>query len=131
MEVGHERTATSEERVAATRLVLGLSAAVGGMAGVIGLVGGQSTSWLLVPTIALLAGLLARRVLVAAWAGVALWLLVLPHAHAEAMLGPLIMLVACLAIAMGPERLAGMVVRDWQGSRADSDEPSAGWIEDR
>ena len=131
MVAGHERTATSEERVAATRLVLGLSAAVGGMAGVIGLVGGQSTAWLLLPTIGLLAGLVARAVPVAAWAGVGLWLLVLPHAHAEAMLGPLIMLVACLAIAVGPERLAAMIVRDWEGSRPGSDEPSSGWIEER
>ena len=110
--------------------MLGLSAAVGGMAGVIGVVGGQSTAWLLVPTIALLAGLVARAVPVAAWAGVALWLLVLPHAHAEAMLGPLIMLVACLAIAIGPERLATMVARDWHGTRPAESDP-AGWIEDR
>ena len=130
MVASHERSGISEERIAATRLVLGLSAAVGGMAGVIGVVGGQSTAWLLLPTIGLLAGLVARRVLVAAWAGVALWLLVLPHAHAEAMLGPLIMLVACLAIAMGPERLATMVARDWHGTRPAESDP-AGWIEDR
>ena len=130
MVVGRERTDTSEERTAATRLVLGLSGAVGGIAGVIGVVGGQSTAWLLVPTVALLGGLVARSTPVAAWAGVGLWLLVLPHAHAEGMLGPLIMLVGCLALAVGPERLAAMVARDWHGTRPAEPEPS-GWIEDR
>jgi hypothetical protein len=130
MVAGQERIGTSEERIAATRLVLGLSAAVGGMAGVMGAVGGQPTVWLLIPTIALVAGLLTRAVPVAAWGGVGLWLLVLPHAHAEGMLGPLLMLVACLAIAIGPARLATMVESDWHGSRPGTSEPS-GWIEDR
>jgi hypothetical protein len=88
------------------------------------------TAWLFLPTIALVAGLLARAVPAAAWGGVGLWLLVLPHAHAEAMVGPLIMLVACLAIAFGPERLATMVTRDWHGTRSGESEP-AGWIEER
>jgi hypothetical protein len=125
------RQPVSEELQAATRLVLGLSAAVGGMAGLIGWVGAQPTGLLLIPTAALVGALILRARTAASWCGAVLWLLVLPHAHGEAMLGPLLMLVACTAIALGPERFAAMVARDWQGAgRPTSDEP-AGWFEER
>lgn len=129
--------ARSEEGAAATTIALGLSAAVGGMAGGIGLINGSELGWLVLPTIGLLAGLgIGRRVL-AAWAGLALWVGILPHASADAMLGPILMIVVCLAIAIGPDRLLAIVRRDLTDRAPPSDgrsapEPAvpAGWIED-
>jgi hypothetical protein len=121
--------AASEEAVAATRLVLGLSAGVGGMAGGIGLVAGQPMAWLAVPT-AVLVGALARGATpVAGWAGAILWAGILPEAHAEAMLGPLAMAVGCVAIAIGPSRLLALLRRDVRGRTADRSRDGA-WIEE-
>lgn len=128
--------ARSEEAAAATTIVLGLSAAVGGMAGGIGLVIGSGLAWLVVPTLILCGTLFAGRLAPAAWAGVVLWAGILPQAHADAMLGPLVMIVACLAIALGPDRLIGIVLRDLsvRAPQADPeprpDAAAVGWIED-
>jgi hypothetical protein len=126
----------SEEAAAATTIVLGLSAAVGGMAGGIGLVSGSALGWLVVPTAVLLASLLTGRVIGAAWSGVVLWAGLLPYAHADAMFGPLLMIVACLAIALGPDRLLAIVLRDLDVRAAKPDRErrarrdAGGWIED-
>jgi hypothetical protein len=123
------RTAPSEELLAATRVLLGLSAAVGAVAGVMGLVSGEPKAWLLLPTLGLVGAMAARATMPAAWWAAILWALVLPHAHAEGMLGPLVMIAACVAVAVGPSRLAELVIRDWRGARPSPDEP-AGWTED-
>jgi hypothetical protein len=92
-------------------------------------VGAQPTVWLLIPAGATAAALLLRARAAAAWSGAVLWVLVLFHAHAEAMLGPMIMLVACVAIAVGPERFGSIVARDWYGQPPRRPDPTA-WIED-
>jgi hypothetical protein len=126
----------SEEAAAATTIVLGLSAAVGGMAGGIGLVSGSGLGWLVAPTAVLLAMLATGRIINAAWSGVVLWAGLLPHARADAMLGPLLMIVACLAIALGPDRLLAIVLRDLDVRAAKPDRApragrdAVGWIED-
>ena len=112
-----------------TRLVLGLSAAVGGMAGGIGLLAGQPMGWLIVPAAILTAGLATGHSPVAAWAGVVLWSGILPEAHAEAMLGPLLMVLACVTIAIGPARLLSFLRRDVNGPAVERPADGA-WIEE-
>ena len=123
------RHAASEEEAAVTRLVLGMSAAVGGMAGGIGLVGGHPMGWLVIPTTALVIALVAGAVPLAGWAAAVLWAGILPEAHAEAMIGPLIMLVGCAAIAIGPTRLLSLVRQDVRGGAGDRSRDGA-WIEE-
>jgi hypothetical protein len=124
-----QRHAGSEEAVAATRLALGLTAAVGGMAGGIGLMAGQPMGWLAIPAAIVAAGLAARFIPLAAWAGVVLWAGILPEAHAEAMLGPLLMILACVAIAVGPSQLLALLRRDVGWTAADRQSDDA-WIEE-
>jgi hypothetical protein len=123
------RSASSEEGIAATRLILGLSIAVGGMAGGIGLVSGQGMGWLTIPSVAIVAALFLRATPHAGWAATVVWAGLLPEAHAEAMLGPLFMIVACVAIALGPARLLALLRRDVEGRPADRP-PDGAWIEE-
>jgi hypothetical protein len=124
------RRPASEEAVAATRVVLALTAAVGGMAGGIGIVGQQPMAWVAAPVIGLLVAGLMRSTRIAAAFGAVIWAALLPGAHAEGMLGPLLMTLACIAIAVGPERLAGWAARDFRGRRAPERPVEAGWIEE-
>ena len=121
----------SEEAVAAARLVLALSFGVGGMAAAIGASTGQPIVVVALPTIVLVIALVRRAVTVAGWAGAATWLCLLPPAHGEAMLAPLAMIVLCVAIAIGPDRLVSLVVDDVVGHHGDvQPRPVQGWIEE-
>jgi hypothetical protein len=119
-----EHRAASEEMVAATRLVLGLSAAVGAVAGTIGLVTVQPLALLAIPSAILLVGLVLGALPVAAWAAAAMWAGILPNAHAEAMFGPLLMILACVAIAVGPDRFIALAWRDFGGRPGDRQDAS-------
>jgi hypothetical protein len=124
------RRQVSEETAAAARVVLALTIAVGGLAGTIGIVTGQPMALIAIPSGILLIAILVRAVVPAGWAGAAVWAGILPAAHAEAMVGPLVMIAVCLAIAVGPERLASLVARDFRGRRTTHDAPDTGWIEE-
>jgi len=133
MTVGTGRQArrpASEEAVAATRVVLALTAAVGGMAGGIGIVGAQPMAWVALPVIGLLVAGLMRATRIAAVFGAVIWAALLPGAHAEGMLGPLLMTLACIAIAVGPERMVSWAARDFRGRRTPERPVEAGWIEE-
>lgn len=121
------RSPVSEEAAAAARLVLALSIAVGGMAAVMGAVSGNSIVLVAVPVLTLVIVLARGAVSLAGWAGVAVWAAILPSANGEALLAPLAMIVLCLAIAIGPDRLSTWVGRDVAGTGAHSPE---GWIEE-
>jgi hypothetical protein len=119
----------SEEAIAAARVVLGMTLAVGGMAAAIGASAGTPLVLLAIPTGAAAAALLLRAVRVAAWAAAAVWVLLAPHASGEALVAPVVMASLCLAIAVGPDRLLGWVGRDAVGIAPDAT-GSAGWIEE-
>lgn len=131
--VGHLRhrrhQAGSEEGAAATRLVLGLSAAVGGMAGVMGLVASEPMGWLMIPTAVLVGALAMGASQIAGWSAALMWAGILPEAHAEAMIGPLAMVVGCIAIAIGPSRLLALLQRDVRGTAGERSRDGA-WIEE-
>ena len=116
--------------MAAARVVLGLTVVVGAMAAVIGWGSEQAIAVIALPALVLVIAILRGMVPLAGWAGVAVWATLLPSAHGEAILAPVVMIVLCLAIAIGPERLASWVGREVAGRHgADARDPE-GWIEE-
>ena len=124
------RGAASEEAAAAARVVLAMTVAVGGMAAAIGAAAGDPILVIALPTAALLLALLTRAVTAAGWAGVAVWLALVPSARGEAIVAPLLMAALCLAVAIGPDRLLAWLGRDVVGQPADAARTSVGWIEE-
>jgi hypothetical protein len=124
----HAHRGVSEETVAAARVVLGLTIAVGGMTSVIGAATGQSIMVAALPTAMVCIGVLRRVMPLAGWAGVVVWLLLVPSVHGEALLAPGAMSVLCAAIAIGPDRFASWVGRDFAGGAVDR--RSDAWIEE-
>jgi len=124
------RSPASEEAIAAVRVILALTIAVGGMAAVMGAGTGLPLIVAAVPTVALVIALMIGAVPLAGWAGVAVWAVLLPSAHGEAILAPLAMIALCLAIAIGPERLTSWIGRDVSGRNAEDERKDEGWIEE-
>jgi hypothetical protein len=122
-------TAYGEDAEAAVRALFGLTAGVGGFAAVIALVAGQ-LPLTAIPTLVLIGCLLfGAPVVVAAYGAASVWLVLLPAAQGEALLVPLAMIVLCLAVAVGPDRLLSWL---WRDATPVSDDGSAGegWIEE-
>jgi hypothetical protein len=124
------RSPVSEEAAAAVRVVLGLTVAVGFLAAAMGLAAEGPVMVIGLPTLVLLFAIVRGIVPMAAWAGVAVWATLLPSAQDEALLAPIAMIVLCLAIAIGPDRMLAWIGRDLVG-RADADaRQTGGWIEE-
>ena len=124
------RTPVSEEAAAAARVVLGMTVAVGGLAALIGWGNDDPIAVIALPVLVLVIAIVRGAIAVAGWAGVAVWATLLPSAHGEALLAPIAMMVLCLAIAIGPDRLGSWVGRN-VAVRHVVDEPQpAGWIEE-
>jgi hypothetical protein len=123
--------ALPDEVEAAERGVLGLTAAVGAMAALTSAAIGDSLWIVALPTSLAVALLLAGRTTVAAYAGTAVWLAFIGHASGEALLVPLAMALACLAIGIGPDRLLGWLWKDFGAGDRPDREPVVGWIEDQ
>jgi hypothetical protein len=124
------RSPVSEEAAAGARVVLGLTIGVGAMAAAMGAATDGPMVVIAAPTLVLLGALVRGSVPLAGWAGIAVWATLLPSAHDEALLAPLAMIVLCLAIAIGPERLLSWIGRDAVGHRDTGDPPAKGWIEE-
>ena len=124
------RTPVSEEAEAAARVVLGLTVVVGGVAAVIGWGIEQPIVLIALPALVLMIAIVRGAVPLAGWAGVAVWATLLPYAHGEALLAPIAMIVPCLAIAIGPDRLVSWVGRDVAGRRDVDEHQPEGWIEE-
>jgi hypothetical protein len=118
-----------EDAEAAVRALFGLTAGVGGFAAVIALVAGQ-LPLTAIPTLALVGCLLfGASVVVAAYGAAIVWLVLLPAADGEALLVPLTMIVLCLAVAVGPDRLLSWLARD-AAPGSEDDSAAEGWIEE-
>ncbi|MGH2385019.1 MAG: hypothetical protein ACRDGB_08235 [Candidatus Limnocylindria bacterium] len=125
----HQGTTYGEGAEAAVRAIFGLTAAVGTMAAAMAAVTGQ-LPLIALPTLVLLGWLVVGApVAGAAYAGAAVWLVLAPTAQGEALLAPLAMVVLCIAIALGPERVLAWLSRD-AAPAVDSVGDDHGWIED-
>ncbi len=122
------RQQRSEEADALYGVVVAITAASGGMIAGFAALDGELPI-IAAPTAALLVGMARRFLPLSAWSGLAVWALVLPLAPGMAMLAPIMMGLACLAFAIGPDRLLDWVHHEWIGRMGD--EPvDVGWIED-
>jgi hypothetical protein len=121
--------ARSEEWQAARGVLIAITAGTGAMLTLIGLVAG-SLPLIALPTAVLIGGTWGRwsdRVI--GWAGMAIWVTIVPLAHAEGILAPLVMVLAWLAVAIGPDPLGDWLRAEWSG-RDVAPPQSHGWIED-
>jgi hypothetical protein len=123
-------TPVSEEAEAVARVVLGLTVVVGAMAALIGWGSEQPIALIALPALVLVIAIVFGKVPMAGWAGVAVWATLLPAVQGEAILAPIAMIVPCLAIAIGPDRLASWVTRNVAGRREAEDRQPEGWIEE-
>jgi hypothetical protein len=121
------RPARSEEAAAARSALLTVTVAVGSMLSLFDL-GVSAPPVLFVPTAVLVLALARRADGAAAWSAAAVWAAMLFRAEGVALMAPLMMIVACSALAVGPDRLLGWVGDEWNG-RERARSPS-GWIED-
>jgi hypothetical protein len=125
------RTSRGEDAEAAVRAVLALTAGIGAIAAVIDLAAGRAPV-IALPTLLLAAGVAVAATIVAAYAAAGVWLVLVPVAPGEALLAPLAMILICVAIAVGPERMMSWAARDAApplDGPHDPVEPD-GWIED-
>lgn len=110
--IATQRTPYGEEAEAAVRAIFGLTAAVGAVASAMIAATGE-LPLIGLPTLVLLGCLvIGTPVGGAACAGAAVWLVLAPTTQGEGLLAPLAMVVACVAIALGPERLLSWLERD-------------------
>ena len=123
------RTAYSEDAEAVVRALLGLTAGAGAFAAAGAAATGQ-LPLIGLPTVALLGLLLAGASMsLAGYAAGSVWVLLLPAASGEGLLVPLTMIVLCLAIAVGPDRLLSWMAHDAAPGSAPRVE-DRGWIEE-
>ena len=121
----------SEEWQAARGVLVAITAGTGGMLTAFDLANG-AVPLAIVPTIALVVGArLSWHDRTVGWAGAAIWMTILPRAHGEGLLAPLAMVVAWVAVAVGPDRLGDWLRAEWTGrERAAERAEQRGWIED-
>ncbi len=112
------RTARSEEADAVYGVVMAVTAASGAMIAMFDVVNGR-LPMTAAPTLILLAALAFRAVPLAAWAGVVTWAVIAPLGDGIAVFAPATMAVACLAFAIGPDRLLDWVHDEWIGRMGD------------
>ena len=124
------RSPASEEVAAAARVVLALTLGVGAMGAAMAAAANDPIAIIGVPSAVLAFALMRHAVAVAGWAGVAIWLVLLPAASGEAMLAPLVMVALCLAVAIGPDGLLAWIGRNVAGRRAPEPRGPDGWIEE-
>ena len=122
-----------EAEIAAASVVLALTATVGAMVSLLTAVQG-SVALIALPTAALLVCMARHRTVASAWWALAAWATLLPMAMGMGTVAPMLMMVVCLCLAIGPERVAG-----WAGERMKISPPATdpgsslepvGWIED-
>ena len=120
--------ARSEEGAAAYSAVLLISVAVGGLLTLFESVHAFPLL-VAVATLALAVTLVAGAEPAQPWAAALLWATILVGTQGMALVPPLMMIVLCLALALGPDRLLEWIRDDWGGRSAA--EPPSGWIEER
>jgi hypothetical protein len=134
-------TAVGEDTQALARFVFGLTLGVGTMAAVIAALSGQPMVVIAVPTM-LLAVVLHRwrgdtlPHPAGGYAAAVVWLVLATAARGDTFVVPLAMAAICLAFAIGPERVAAWLGRQWLRAGREPDvtgagtSSTAGWIEE-
>ena len=124
------RSPVSEEVAAAARVVLALTVGVGAMGAAMGAAAGDPIAIIGLPSAVLALALIRNAVAAAGWAGVAVWLVLVTAARGEAILAPLVMVVLCLGVAIGPDGLLAWIGRNVAARRTPGPRGPDGWIEE-
>jgi hypothetical protein len=127
-----------EEWAAARGVLVAVTAATGAMLSAFALVAEEPPLAAAPALLVAVGGRVHLRDSVCGAAGAGIWLLVALHAHAEALVAPLLMAMAWIAVAIGPERLWGWIRAEWAGREGQPGQPDAAaadaaavaWIED-
>jgi hypothetical protein len=116
---------------AASSVVLAVTAGVGVMIVLLSAAQGD-LSPIVLPTAGLLVGIGRHAPVASAWFALVAWMTLLPLALGVAIVAPLMMIVVCLALAIGPERVLAWAETHLRLTtpRGDTDQAMAGWIED-
>lgn len=118
-----------DQAEAASRMVLGLTLAAGGMVALGAAVAGSAAVVIAVPTAVLLILLLARATAAAGWCGIAIWIVLVPMAPYDGIVAPLVMIAACAVIALDPSRVLAWITDAPRPTSPGNDlEPA--WIEE-
>jgi hypothetical protein len=117
-----------DQAEAASRMVLGLTLAAGGMVALGAAVAGSPAVVVGVPTALLLLLLLLGATPAAGWCGVAIWIVLVPMAPYDGILAPLVMVAACGVIALRRSRVSSWFTDDSRSTQWADLEP--GWIEE-
>lgn len=122
-----------EPEIAAASVVLALTATVGCMVTVLDVVQGQFPLVAL-PTAGLLASMARHEIVAGSWWSMGAWATLLPMALSMGIVAPLLMIVVCLGLAIGPDRLTEWAIERMKVSPPPAEpgqHPEAvGWIED-
>jgi hypothetical protein len=94
-----------DQAEAASRMVLGLTLAAGGMVALGGAIAGSAAVVIAVPAALLLIFLVGRETVAAGWCGVAIWTFLAPMAPYDGILAPMVMIAACAVIGLQPARV--------------------------
>ncbi|HYI65534.1 MAG TPA: hypothetical protein VEW95_01265 [Candidatus Limnocylindrales bacterium] len=125
----NRRTAYGEDAEAVVRALFGLTVGVGAFA-IAGAVSTGQAPFIAIPTLALLGCLLlGASIAFAATAAAGIWLILLPSVSGEGTLVPVTMIVVCVAIAVGPDRLVAWVASDATPTPV-APPSDVGWIEE-
>lgn len=122
------RVARSEEGAAAESVVLLVSVVVGGMLTVFESIT-EVPLLVAFATLGLAVTLALRLERAQPWAAALLWATILIRTEGMALIPPLMMIVVCVALAVGFDRILDWARDDWAGKHTD-EEPRAGWIEE-
>ena len=122
-----------EPEIAAASVVLALTATVGCMVTVLLGVQGQP-ALVAVPTAGLLASIARHETVAGSWWSMGAWAALLPMALSMGIVAPLLMMLVCLGLAVGPDRLTEWAIEHLKLSPPPA-EPgqeleAVGWIED-
>ena len=119
--------ARSEEGEAAERVVVFVSVVVGALLTLFESVT-EVPLLVAVATLGLAVAMALRAGQLAPWAASLLWSAILIRTEGWAILPPLMMIVLCLSLALGPGRLLDWLRDEWSGRQPA--EPPPGWIEE-
>ena len=122
-----------EPEIAAASVVLALTATVGCMVTVLDLVQGQ-LPLVALPTVGLLVSVARHEIVAGSWWSMAAWAALLPLALNMGIVAPLLMMVVCLGLAIGPDRVTEWAIERMKVTPPPAErgpEPEAiGWIEE-
>ena len=125
----HAAAGDSDEAQAVIRMIMGLTLSTGGMVAASGAATDSPHVLAALPTVLMAGFILLGATPAAGWCGVAIWVVLMPMAHAEGILAALSMMAVCGIVAIGPERVSAWIA-DARPAEAAPNDGDMAWIEE-